>query len=59
MKMGKATAPSQVNTEMIIASSKIGVKLMIEQCQRVPDGKGIPNKCKTSVVVQIYKKKMI
>ena len=37
-KSGKATGPSEVSVEMIVASGEIGVKVMIELCQRVLDG---------------------
>ena len=57
MKLEKAAAPSEVNTEMIASSGKIGVKVMVKSCQRVVDGKRISDKWKTSVVVKIYKGK--
>ena len=37
-KSGKATGPSEVSVEVIVASGEIGVKVMIELCQRVLDG---------------------
>ena len=43
MKSGKATGPSEVSVEMIVASCKIGVKVMMELCQRVLDGRGMPD----------------
>ena len=43
MKSGKATGPSEVNVEMIVASDKIGIKVMMELCQRVLDGRGMPD----------------
>ena len=42
---------------MIVASGEIGVKVMMELCQRVLDGKGIPDEWKTSVIVPIFKGK--
>ena len=42
MKSGKATGPSEVISKMIIASSDTGIKVMVELCQRVLDGGGIP-----------------
>ena len=39
MKSGKATGPSEVSVELIVASCKIGVKAMMELCQHVLDGK--------------------
>ena len=38
MKPGKATKPSDVCVEMIVSNGQIGVKVMIEPCQRVLDG---------------------
>ena len=57
MKSGKATGTSEVSVEMIIASSEIGVKVMMELCQRVLDGRGMPDEWKTSVIVRIFKGK--
>ena len=54
MKLGKAVGPSEVNTGAIVASGKIGVEVMVKLCQRVLDGKRIPHKCMTNVVVPIY-----
>ena len=39
MKSGKATGTSEVSVEMIVASGEIGVKVMMELCQRVLDGR--------------------
>ena len=57
MKFGKVTGSSEVNIEMIIASGKIGVKVLMELCLRVLDGKGIPGEWQTSFVVPIYKRR--
>ena len=38
MKSGKATGPSKVSVEMIVGG-EIGVKVMMELCQRVLDGR--------------------
>ena len=43
MKSGKATGPYEVSVEMIVASSEIGVKVMMELCQRVLDGREMPD----------------
>jgi len=56
-KLGKAAEPSEVSTEMIIASGEIGVDVMMELCLNVLDGKGKPEQLKTSVVVPIFKGK--
>ena len=54
MKLGKATGTSEVSVEMIVASGEIGVKVMMELCQHVLDGRGIPDEWKTSVIVPIF-----
>ena len=41
MKFRKATGPSEVSVEMIVASGEIGFKVMMELCQRVLDGRGM------------------
>ena len=43
MKSGKAIRPSEVIVEMIVASGEIGVKVMMELCQHVLDGRGMPD----------------
>ena len=43
MKLGKEVGPSEVNTEMTVASSEIGVEVMMILGQRVLNGKGIPD----------------
>ena len=57
MKSGKATGPSEVNVETIVASGEVGMKVMMELCQRVLDGRGMPDEWKTSVIVPIFKEK--
>ena len=41
MKSGNATGLIEVSVEMIVVSGEIGMKVMIELCQRVLDGRGI------------------
>ena len=57
MKLGKAAGPSKVNMDMIIGCGKFGVGVIKKLCQRVFDGKGMPEKWKTSVVAPIFKGK--
>ena len=57
MKLRKAAGPSEVNMDMIIASGKFSVGVIKKLCQRVLDGKGMPEERKTSVVVLIFKGK--
>ena len=42
---------------MIVASDKVGVKVMMDLCHRVLDGRGISDGWKTSVIVHIFKGK--
>ena len=55
IKSGNATGTSQVSVEMIFTSG--GVKVMIELCQRLLDGRGMSDVWKTSVIVPIFKGK--
>ena len=55
MKPGKAAGLSEITTEMIVADGRIAKEVMLQLCQRVLDGKGIPDEWKTSVVVPIFK----
>ena len=48
----KATGPYEVIMEMIVASGKIGVKVMMELCQCILNGRGMPDRWKTSVIVR-------
>ena len=57
MKLGKAAGPSEVNMDMILASGKFGIGVIKKLCQRVLDGKGMPEEWKTSVVIPIFKRK--
>ena len=57
MKIGKAAGPSEVCVEMIEASGEIGIDVMVELCQRVLDGKGMPDEWALSVVIPIFKGK--
>ena len=56
-KSGKATGPTEVSVEMIVASGEIGVKVMMELCQHVLDGREMPDEWKTNVIVPIFKGK--
>ena len=57
IKQGKAARLSEITTEMIVAGGRIAEEVMLQLCQRVLDGKGIPDEWKTSVVVSIFKEK--
>ena len=43
MKPAKVAGPSEVCAEMTFASEKVGVSVMMDLCQRVLDGKGMPD----------------
>ena len=43
MEAGKAAGPSEVSVEMIAASGEIGIGVMVELCQGVLDGRGMPD----------------
>ena len=57
IKSGNATGPSEVSVGMIVASGEITVKVMMELCQHVLDGRGMPDEWKASVIVPIFKEK--
>ena len=57
MKQGKDAGLSEVTTEIIVAGGRIAEVVMLQLCQQVLDGKGIPDEWKTSVVVPIFKGK--
>ena len=42
MKLGKAAGLSEVNMDMIMARGKFGVVVLKKLCQRILDGKGMP-----------------
>ena len=49
---------SEVSMEIINASGKLGIDVMMKLCQRVRDEKGMPKDWKTSVIMPIYKRKI-
>ena len=57
VKVGKAAGPSEVCAEMISASGEVEVSVMVELCQCILDGKGMPDEWQTSVLVPIFKGK--
>ena len=57
MKAGKAARLPEVSVEMIAASGEIGIDVMVELCQNVLDGRGMPDEWELSVVVPIFKGK--
>ena len=58
MKLEKASGLSKVSMEMISASEKVGIDVMMKLCQqRVLGEKEMPEDWKTSVKLSIYKGK--
>ena len=57
MKVGKAAGPLEVSVEMIAASGEIRIGVMVELCQGVLDGRGMPDDWALSVVITIFKGK--
>ena len=57
IKPGKEAGPSEICAEMISPGREVRVSVMVELCQRVLDGKGMPDEWQTSVLVPIFKGK--
>ena len=57
MKVGKAAGPLEISAKMIAARGEIGLGVMVELCQGVLDGGGMPDDWALSVVVTIFKGK--
>ena len=56
-KIGKAPGPTEVYPEMTLAGGDVGIRVLMELCHRILDGKGMPEDWATSVVIHIYKGK--
>ena len=57
--IGKAPGSSEVNEKMILTSGDVGIRVLMELCQRTPDGKGMQEDWATSVAIPILKEKEI
>ena len=55
--IGKVPVPTEVYTEMILASGDVGITVLIELYHRILDRKGLPDDWSTSVVIPIFKGK--
>ena len=42
LKIGMAAGPSDVYAEMILASGDVGIRVLMEPCHKMLDGKGMP-----------------
>ena len=54
LKIGKASGPSEVYAEMILASGDVGIRVLMKPCQRILDEKGMPADWATSVAIPIF-----
>ena len=57
LKIGMAPGLSEVYAEMLLASGDIGFRMLMEPCQRILDGKGMPADLATSVGIIIFEGK--
>ena len=57
IKSGKAGGPSEVIRDIIKALGDTGVEWLTDICNSVIAEEKIPNECKQSFIVQIYKQK--
>ena len=57
LKIVKAPGPTEVYAEMILASGDVGIRVLIELCHRILDGKGMPEDWAISVAIPIFKVK--
>ena len=57
MKTGKAPGPSEISLELIAASGGVGNQVIVEICQNVQDGIGMPAEWALGIVVPIFKGK--
>ena len=58
-KCGKAIGPSEISLEKILASAEMKLKVMVDQCQRILDGRRIFGELKTNVIVLIFKEMVV
>ena len=54
LKIEKAHGPSEVYAEMILVSGDARIRVSMELCQRILDGKGMPADWAASVVIPIF-----
>ena len=50
---------SEAYAKMILASGDVGIRVLMELCERILDGKGMPVDWATSVAISILKEKEI
>ena len=54
LKIGKVPGSTEAYVEMIQASGDVGIWVLIELCQGILDGKGMPKDWATSVAIPIF-----
>ena len=57
LKIGKAPGPSEIYAQMILARGDVGIRALMEQCQRIQDGKGMRADWATSLANPMFKGK--
>ena len=57
LKIGKAPGSTEDYAEMTLAGGDVGIRVLMEPCHRILDGKGMPEDWATSVVIHICKVK--
>ena len=55
--IGKAPEPTEVYSEMIVASGDVGIRVLMELCHRILDGKGMPEDWTTSDEIPLFEGK--
>ena len=55
LKIGRTPGPSEVYAKMILASGDVGIRVLMELCQRTQDGKWTPADWATSAAIPIFK----
>ena len=53
-KIGKAPGPTEVYAKMILVSGNIGIRVLVEPCQRILDRKGMPEDWASSAAIPIF-----
>ena len=54
LKIGMTSGHTEVYAEMILVCGDVGIGVLMELCQRILDGKGIPEDWATFVVIPIF-----
>ena len=54
LKIGKVPGLTEVYAEIILASGDVEIRALMEHCQRILDGKGMPEDWATSVAIHIF-----